>query len=207
MLATSSRLGLATDFLLWSTAGSGLAGNLSQELSRNLAERLQAAPPWPRPERVDSCQDGQTGTGLPSDLPGWHVFSAAPLQHASTGFDRVRQWPAEAVGERRLLKRLLASLAAIDAVTGFQALMRTPRAWYRWGFGRGRGDGPLGFDDGRELLESETAWRLDNRFGLWLEPGAAEQQVQEVEALVEDLQQAMEGAADAYRSGLHAYRA
>ena len=141
------------------------------------------------------------------DLPGWRVLSVAPLQDAPGAIDVVRRWPAEAVAQRRPLKSLFASLAAIEGVTGFQALVRTPRAWYRWGFGRGRGEGALGFDDGPELVESETAWRLDNRFCLWLEPGTAGRRLRVIEALVEDLQRAMEGAADAYRSGLHAYRA
>ena len=50
--------------------------------------------------------------------------------------------------------------------------MRTPRAWYRWRFGCGRGPVALTFDEGRRIVETETAWRLDSRICLWLAPGA-----------------------------------
>jgi hypothetical protein len=86
--------------------------------------------------------------------------------------DIFREWPGESVAQRRPFKALLGALSTEPGVTGFQALIRTPRAWYRWGFGRGRGPGPLDFDDGPEMLEAETAWRLGNCICVWLTPDA-----------------------------------
>ena len=63
-------------------------------------------------------------------------------------------------------------VSKIAASGGFQALMRTERAWYRWAYGRGRGGGALSFDEGSTVVEAETAWRFDNRICIWLGPGA-----------------------------------
>jgi hypothetical protein len=72
---------------------------------------------------------------------------------------------------KALMEASVEALAEAGDVLGFQALLRTPRAWYRWAFGRGSGVvGAPDFDVGPQLVESESAWRLDNRLCLWLRP-------------------------------------
>ena len=162
LLSPAGRLGLASDFLL----------RASQPTAPSLAALLEAAPPWPRLERVAGRRLARAQSGLDATLDGWRVFSA--LQPADMPDDGaiLRRWPAEAVALRRPFKDLLSRLVADSGVSGFQALMRTERAWYRWAYGRGRGDGALAFDAGSSLDETETAWRLDSRLCVWLAPGA-----------------------------------
>ena len=135
-----------------------------------IAAGLQAAAPWPRLERSDDS-DRAEPERLPA-LQGWRRFGLAEPDGKEGGADLQRRWPAEVIFKRRPLKALLEALANDSGVAGFQALMRTPRAWYRWRFGRGCGPAPLDFDEGGRLAEVETAWRLDNRIGFWLAPGA-----------------------------------
>ena len=158
-----ARVGFATDFLLQAIAADPVSP---------FAAWLESAPPWPRLERVAGRSLVRTDSGLFSDLPGWRVFSALQPSDTPENFDLVRQWPARTLALRRPLKDLLSALASDSSVTGFQALMRTPRAWYCWRFGRGRGAGALAFNAGSELTETETGWRFDNRICVWLRPGA-----------------------------------
>jgi hypothetical protein len=218
LLGAGGRLAFATHFLLGASPPRSIEFAAGGEPGRasDLVRRLQSAPPWPRRLRPDSIPGEAADPGLPAGLPGWRVFSALPARPDPALFDLVRQWPAEALVERRPFKALLAALAAAEGVAGFQALMRTPRAWYRWGFGEGafgrRGFGGWGlgqegaeqrgteqggadpnlgsvaFDDGPDPVESETAWRFDNRFCLWLAPGSTPPQVEKIEGLVAELE-------------------
>jgi CobW/HypB/UreG, nucleotide-binding domain len=162
-LSPAGRLGLASDFLL----------RASPSAEPSFAALLEAAPPWPRLERVAGRRLALGPSGLDEALDGWRVFSARlPAADAPDDGAILRRWPAEAIASRRPFKDLLSRLAADSGVSGFQALMRTERAWYRWAYGRGRGHGALAFDAGSSLVETETAWRLDNRLCVWLAPGA-----------------------------------
>ncbi len=158
----AGRLGLASDFLL----------RASPAIEPTFAALLEAAPPWPRLERVAGRRLARAQSGLEAALDGWRVFSALLPADAPDDGAILRQWPAETVALRRPFKDLLSRLAADSGVSGFQALMRTERAWYRWAYGRGRGHGAPAFDAASPLAESETAWRLDNRLCVWLAPGA-----------------------------------
>lgn len=182
LLGPGSGLGLATDFLLPSSPEAAPGGALTA--------RLQSAAPWPRVEMSAGCGSVQAASGLPAALAGWRVFSLLPPATGSAAVDLVRQWPADLIARRLPFKTLLSSLAEEAGVIGFQALIRTSQAWYRWRFGRGLGLGALAFDEGLQLSETETAWRFDNRICLWLDPAASRQ---EVVARVEGLQLAMNG--------------
>ena len=162
LLSPAGRLGLASDFLL----------RASPSTAPSVAALLEAAPPWPRLERVAGRRLARAQSGLDAALDGWRVFSALLPADAPHDGAILRRWPAEAVALRRPFKDLLSRLVADSGVSGFQALMRTERAWYRWAYGRGRGDGALAFDAGSSLDETETAWRLDSRLCVWLAPGA-----------------------------------
>jgi hypothetical protein len=168
-LVPAGRLGMATDFLLRA---------LPDRSSPDAALLLEAAPPWPRLERIAGRRLARADSGLEPGLDGWRIFSALAPSDASEHFDLLRQWPADVVALRRPIKDLLSALAADSGVTGFQALMHTERAWYRWTSGRGRGSGALDFDAGSSVVEAETAWRFDNRIGIWLAPGARRQVVE-----------------------------
>lgn len=177
LLGPNSGLALATDFLLRSGSGASPGGAA--------AARLQSAPPWPRVEMSAAGRvTVRAESGLPSALPGWRVFSMLPSGMGPATFDLVRRWPAEVIARRKPFKALLSSLADDAGVAGFQALFRTSRAWYCWRFGRGLDHGPLAFDHGPEVVETETAWRFDNRIGVWLTPGAARHELSgRIEAL------------------------
>jgi hypothetical protein len=172
-LGRSGSLGWASDFLLQADDASGAIGPADANGAANaIAARLQEAPPWPRLERR-----GEAGGQEPSQfelpaLPGWRAFSALPLEPGAGSFDLFRQWPAHSIAQRRPFAAQLAALAEDPAVVGLQALMRTPRAWYRWRFGQGHGPAALAFDEGRHLVATETAWRLDSRVCVWLAAGA-----------------------------------
>jgi hypothetical protein len=168
-LTPAGRLGMATDFLLRA---------LPDRSSPDAALLLEAAPPWPRLERIAGRRLARADSGLGPALDGWRVLSLLAPADAPESFDLLRQWPADLVALRRPIKDLLSALAADSGVTGFQALMRTERAWYRWASGRGRGSGPLAFDAGPGVVETETAWRFDNRICIWLAPGARRQVVE-----------------------------
>lgn len=177
LLGPNSGLSLATDFLLRSGSGASPGGSA--------AARLQSAPPWPRVEMAAGGRVSvQAESGLPAALPGWRVFSMLQSGMGPPTSDLVRRWPAEMIARRKPFKALLSSLADDAGVTGFQALFRTSRAWYCWRFGRGLDHGPFAFDHGRKVVETETAWRFDNRICLWLAPGASRHALQgRVEAL------------------------
>ncbi len=162
LLAPESRLGVATDFLLRS----------SPAAAPSYAALLEAAPPWPRLERTASGRHLRAQSGIGPALDGWQIFSALLPADAPQDVDILRQWPARTTALRRPFKDLLSSLAADPGITGFQALMRTERAWYRWAYGRSRGNGALAFDEGSTVVEAETAWRFDNRICIWLGAGA-----------------------------------
>ena len=162
LLSPAGRLGMATDFLLRSLP----------PVATSFAALLEAAPPWPRLERIAGRRLLRAESGLAPALDGWRVFNALLPADAPENFDVLRQWPAETIALRRPFKDLLSSLAADSGVIGFQALMRTERAWYRWAYGRGRGSGALAFHAGTAIVETETPWRFDNRIGIWLAPGA-----------------------------------
>jgi hypothetical protein len=162
LLAPESRLGVATDFLLRTTPAA----------APSYAALLETAPPWPRLERIDGGRLVRAESGIGPALDGWRIFSALLPADAPQSVDILRQWPARTTALRRPFKELLSSLAADPGITGFQALMRTERAWYRWAYGRGRGNGALAFDEGSTVVETETAWRFDNRICIWLGPGA-----------------------------------
>ena len=173
--AAADRLAFATDFLLRTGPGDGPNSGPNPgphaDSTVPFAVWLESAPPWPRLERVAGRRLARADSGLPAELPGWRVFSALQPAQVPDDFDVFRQWPAETVAQRRPLKDALSALASDSGVTGFQALMRTPRAWYRWSFGRGRGTGSLTFNAGATLVEAETGWRFDNRICVWLRPG------------------------------------
>jgi hypothetical protein len=161
-LLPESRLGFATDILLRS----------SPAAAPSYAALLESAPPWPRLERIDGRRSFRAASGLAPALDGWRIYSALLPADASRSVDILRHWPARTTALRRPFKDLLSSLAADPGIAGFQALMRTERAWYRWAYGRGSGNGALAFDEGSTLVEAETAWRFDNRICIWLGSGA-----------------------------------
>ena len=185
VLSPVGRLGFATDFLLRTAptepAGpettSGAASAVTPAALAVFAALLEAAPPWPRLERIAGRRLSRAESGLPPRLAGWRVFSALLPADAPEGIDILQQWPADKVALRRPFKDLLSGLAADSGVVGFQALMRTERAWYRWAFCRGRGSAGLFFVVGSQIAESETAWRFDNRLCVWLAPAARRQRV------------------------------
>ena len=181
--AAAARLGFATDFLLRSEPDTNPISPF--------AAWLEAAPPWPRLERVAGRRFARADSGLATELPGWRVFSSLQPAQTPENFDLFRQWPAQTVAQRRPLKDLLSALASDSSVTGFQALMRTPRAWYEWRFGRGRGAGSLAFNAGAQVVEAETSWRFDNRICLWLGQGARRKAI---ETRLQALELAFQGA-------------
>lgn len=178
--ATAARLAFATDFLLRTEPGP----------ASPFAAWLESAAPWPRLERAAGRRLVPADSDLPAELPGWRVFSALQSGRTADEFDLIRQWPAHAIARRRAFKDLLAVLAGDSGVSGFQALMRTPRAWYRWSYGCGRGIGPLTFNAGPRIIEAETGWRFDNRVCVWLRPGARREAI---DARVQRLDQALAG--------------
>jgi hypothetical protein len=200
LLGASGRLAFATDFLLEASPqrNNGRAPDAGPGRASDFVRRLESALPWPRRLQPASATREPTEPGLPADVPGWAAFGALPARSDPALFDLVRQWPGEAFVERRPFKALLSTLATTEGVAGFQALMHTSRAWYRWGFGQGdfgRGDsGSPAFDDGPNLVESETAWRFDNRFCLWLAPGSTPPQVARIEGLVAALEQQIQSS-------------
>lgn len=131
---------------------------------------LNAAPPWPRAEHAGPS--GRAESDLLQELQGWRHFGLGEGEPGGAHGAVERSWPPEVIFERRSLKTLLEALVNEPGVEGVQATMRTPRAWYAWRFGRGRGSGPCGFDAGDRLVEAETGWRLDSRVAVWLGPGA-----------------------------------
>jgi hypothetical protein len=182
LLGPGGRLGFATDFLLRTEP--------SADPANAFGTRLESAAPWPRLERIAGRRLARTDSGLPADLPGWRIFSALAPAQTPENFSIIRQWPAQTVAQRRPFKDLLSALASDAGITGFQALMRTPRAWYRWTFGRGGGAGPLAFDEGQRIVEAETTWRFDNRICLWLASGPRRQAVA---ARLQGLDRALQG--------------
>lgn len=164
------RLGFATDFLL--------RAEEQADPVAIFAAQLESAPPWPRLERVAGRRLARVDSGLAGDLPGWRVFSALRAEETPENFDLLRQWSPEMVAQRRPLKDLLTALASDSSVTGYQALVRTPRDWYSWRYGRGRGVGPLAFNAGPKVVETETSWRFDNRVSVWLRPGTRRQAIE-----------------------------
>lgn len=109
-------------------------------------------------------------------IPGWRHFRLQPSQTLEDERLLIRVWPGAAVAQRRALREALAALGASGDLTGFVALARTPRAWYRWAWGHAGRSAPLVVDDA-DLSESETTWRLDSRLAAWLAPGAGRDRV------------------------------
>ncbi len=191
--APDSQLAFASDFLLAEDAdadGAALAA---------ASEALEHAGPWPRRRAADydrrrspadhrtAGPDGRTGhtgaadPGLPEAASawgasgwaasGWRVFSAMPPAAVANARLLVRSWPGEAVAQRRPMLGALESLLATPEVAGLVALVRTPRAWYRWACGRIDGPGPLAVEQAG-FTEVETTWRLDSRLVVSLADGA-----------------------------------
>ncbi len=179
LLGPGARLGFASDFLVQLPSAGA-----------TLAARLESVPPWPRLERGPGRRLAAAQSGLPPVLPGWRIFSTLHPAGTAENCDILRRWPAGTIARRRPFKDLIAALAADPGVAGLQALMHTQRAWYRWAFGRGRGVGALAFDTGAQIVETETAWRLDNRVCLWFERGARREALQ---ARVQGLDIALQG--------------
>ncbi len=179
-------LGFASDFVLPDDADDAMLAAAAAVLER--------AGPWPRRRTAD--EDGrwspadrratradeafwQTGAAVgepaaatPGALgPAWQVFSAVPATSLARAGLLVRRWDGEAVAQRRPMLDLLGSLARESDVAGFLALVGTPRAWYRWAWGRIDAAEPLVVDQA-DLTEDETTWRLDSRLVVSLAAGA-----------------------------------
>ncbi|MGE0798072.1 MAG: GTP-binding protein [Lautropia sp.] len=129
-----------------------------------VARWLAAAPPWPRIEAA--ATDPRFGE--------WRRFTLLAAPEPPVAGHWFRCWPAERTIDRRRAGTLLERLAAEPEVIGFQALLRTARAWYCWRHGRGQGPGALGFDiaAGAGVMAHETGWRNDNRLIVWARPAS-----------------------------------
>jgi hypothetical protein len=171
----AARLGFAGDFLLRDDAGPAAVAACARDLG--------AMPPWPRSAapseawasdgtRLPGDERTDAGRSLPDRLEGWRMLRVLPVAQLDRGACLARRWSGNAIARRREFLHRLAALADQPGVEGLQALVRTPRAWYRWASGRGGGPGTLSFEAGPGVREEETTWRLDSRLCLWLSPAA-----------------------------------
>ncbi len=160
-----ARLEFATDLLLATDTGVGSDAVVS------LAAVLASAPPWPSLERIAGRPLHGSASDLSVPLSGWRIFSRQRASPDPEGTGPLaRCWPAATTMARRRVQERLSVLADDPGVAGFQAVLRTPRAWYCWCHGRVGGCVELG--PGGRIDEAETGWRFDNRILVWLAAGA-----------------------------------